>query len=130
MTLRDKIHLLIVQLFFAGFSLQSILMSTPMFYTPHSPSHLFSGICVVNAVLFAVAFFGVYRRASFGWTLGLVAFMLFYVEWMLFCLAAFLKGPRPSSGMLFVIFLAFGLCLAVFTALQWLRLKPYFLPRQ
>jgi len=123
---RDRIRLLVVQFFFAAFSLQSILMSTPMFQTPRSPNHLISAICIVNAVVFAAAFFGIYLRASFGWKLGLIAFMLFFVDWMSYCLATFLKAPTSGSGTILIFFLAFGLCIAVFTTRWWLRLKACF----
>jgi hypothetical protein len=63
-------NLLVLKLGCVCFCLFSLLLLTPGFRPAHSQISVRDFVALLNAIMFAVGFYGVQRRAPFTWRLG------------------------------------------------------------
>jgi hypothetical protein len=90
----------------------------------HGPLRLF--ISLLNAVLFAMGFYGIQRRLLIAWKLGWYVFTIFLLEWFGSSLSSSLTSPQPGSRIASLSIVIGGLCVAAYWGLWWKRQKSYF----
>jgi hypothetical protein len=84
---------LVLKLACICFCLLSVVSLTPGFRSAQSPSHVRDFVSLLNAVIFAVGFYGIHKRTRLTWQLGWFIGGFLFVEWLVFCLMSSLKQP-------------------------------------
>lgn len=119
---------LVLRLACVCFCLLFLLSLTPAFRPARSHGHLRDLVCLLNAVLFALGFYGIQQRARLTWPLGWFVGGILFSEWLGFCLASTLRMPKPERWIAAASFAVPAFAVALYWGYWWKRHKSYFIP--
>ena len=108
------------------FCLFSLLLLTPAFRSARPASHLVDFVCLLNAIMSALGFYGIYRRAQLAWQLGWFVGSLLLSEWLVLCLAPILRHAKPNAWIAAVVFAIAGFAVALYWGYWWKRQNNFF----
>jgi hypothetical protein len=119
------------------FCLFSLLDLIPGIYSPESArlgvsviSHGVSRfVSLVDAFLFAAAFYGLQQRSAITWKLGWAFIGVFFSELVIFCLASTLKLQGPNRWIASVAVIVGCASVAIYWSLWWDRQRRHFLAK-
>lgn len=83
--------------------------------------------CLVLALIYAVALYGIHKRAVIAWKLGWVFIAAAYLGWLLQGLSLTRRVPEADSpGVAFTAVVIAGAAVAVYWGFWWNKQKSYF----
>jgi hypothetical protein len=121
-------NMLVLKLGCVCFCLFSLLLLMPGFHSVRPHSHLRDIVSLLNAIIVAVGFYGIHRRARLTWQLGWFVGGILLSEWLVFCLSATLRLPKPNGWIVSTVIVVAGLAVALYWGYWWKRQKSYFIP--
>jgi hypothetical protein len=121
-------NLLVLKLGCICFCLLSLVSLTPGFRPARSHISLQDLVALLNAIIFAVGFYGIQRRARLTWQLGWFVGGLLLIEWLVICLEPILWHPKPNGWVASAVMVAGGVGVSLYWAYRWKHHKSYFMP--
>jgi hypothetical protein len=120
-------NLLVLKLVCASFCLLSLLSLTPGFRSARPHSHLRDFVSLLNAIIFAVGFYGIHRRARLTWQLGWFVGGFLLSEWLVLCLEPIVSHPKPNGWVASAVMVAGGFAVALYWGYWWKSQKSFFI---
>ncbi len=134
----EPFGLWVLKLICACFFLLSLLSFVPGIHSARSHYFLFTAnhrllqhfVFVLNAIIYALGFYGIHWRKRLTWKLGWFALCIFFSEFLVLALASSLKLPQPDSWIASTAIVVVGFAVAAYWGYWWKSLKSYFVPAQ
>jgi hypothetical protein len=124
----ENSNLLVLKLACASFCLLFLLSLTPGFRSAHPHRHLRDFVSLLNAIIFAVGFYGIHRRARLTWQLAWFVGGFLLSEWLVVCLEPIVSHPKPNAWLVSAVMVAGGFAVALYWGHWWKRQRSYFNP--
>jgi hypothetical protein len=127
----------IVCLLFCMLSIVSVIQGIRVIHSPavgaDSMNHGILGtiLSVVDAVFWAVAFYGIHKKAPIAWKLGWVVIVVGLVQFLILALSSAMRLPKTADPWVASLAIIAGGCaVALYWSFWWKQQKSYFLPPQ